>query len=112
MEGDSARSGVVHFTVDEMAWFSWRGEHDFLFSLVGASSFEFVGCCRDEGGERCGGRGWVQWIIAWAIVIRGHGRGEVAGEGAFANGADALRLVADVLEDFGEAASLGECVAV
>ena len=52
----------------------------------------------------------MQWIVAGAIVIRGHGWGEVAGEGALADGADALRLVADVLEDFGEAASLGECV--
>ena len=43
-------------------------------------------------------------------MICGHRRGEVAGEGALADGADALRLVADVLEDFGEAASLGECV--
>ena len=52
----------------------------------------------------------MQGVIAGAIVVRRHRWGEVAWESTLADGADALCLVADVLEDFGEAASLGECV--
>ena len=106
VERDPARPGVVLFTIDEVAGFTGWGEHDLLFSLVGAGSFELVGCRWDEGWERRGGRGWVHWVVARAVMVRRYGWGEVAGEGALADGADALRLVADVLEGFGEAAAL------
>ena len=55
MKGDSARASVIFFSVYEVAGFSWGEEHDFLFSLVGASLFEFMCDRRDEGRE--GGRG-------------------------------------------------------
>ena len=58
VQGDSTWACIVRFPVYEVAGFTWGGEHDLLFGLVGASSFEFVGGCRDEGGERCEGRGW------------------------------------------------------
>ena len=58
VEGDSARSSFVLFPFYKVAGFSRLREHDFLFSLVGASSFEFVCDRGDESREVCRG-GWV-----------------------------------------------------
>ena len=52
----------------------------------------------------------MQRVVAGAIMVCRDGWGEVAGECTSADGTDALRPVADTLQDFGEAASLREGV--
>ena len=106
VEGDSARSGIIKFAVNEMTGFARRRKHHLLLSLIGPESFVCV--CRDRGQrwERYAWGGGRHVVIAGMKVVSRDRVGEVAGERALVDGADLAGAAPYVLLVLGESGSV------